>query len=127
MPRPDVYEENNTALVSRLNNRVVQEWSSSQEDASESSLAAHAILQSIPAHVLKALESQQALAKAVNAETQVDAECLWWHVSYLCLLTMLCYTSSSLLSSALQATSACSACSVSAQVMHSHDGLHFNF
>lgn len=51
---------------------VLQEWSSSNEDTSTSGLATHTILRSIPPHVLKALESQQNLANAVNAEIQVS-------------------------------------------------------
>lgn len=50
---------------------LIQEWSSSKEDASESGMATHHIMKSIPAHVLKALESQQTLVNTTNAETQV--------------------------------------------------------
>ena len=41
------------------------------EDRAELGMAANSILQSIPPHVLKALEQQQVEANAVNAESKV--------------------------------------------------------
>ena len=41
------------------------------EDTAELGMAANSILQSIPPHVLKALEQQQVEANAVNAESRV--------------------------------------------------------
>ncbi len=42
------------------------------EDTAELGMAANSILQSIPRHVLKALEQQQVEANAVNAESKVN-------------------------------------------------------
>ena len=42
------------------------------EDTAELGMAANSILQSIPPHVLKALEQQQVQANAVNAESKVN-------------------------------------------------------
>ncbi len=42
------------------------------EDTGELGMAANSILQSIPPHVLKALEQQQVEANAVNAESKVS-------------------------------------------------------
>ena len=42
-----------------------------KEDDGDMGMAANSILQSIPRHVLKALEQQQAEANEVNAESRV--------------------------------------------------------
>ena len=42
-----------------------------KQDEAELGMAANSILQSIPRHVLKALEQQQAEANEVNAESKV--------------------------------------------------------
>ncbi len=44
------------------------------EDTAELGMAANSILQSIPPHVLKALEQQQVEANAVNAESKVSPQ-----------------------------------------------------
>jgi len=44
------------------------------EDTGELGMAANSILQSIPPHVLKALEQQQVEANAVNAESKVSLQ-----------------------------------------------------
>ena len=45
------------------------------EDRAELGMAANSILQSIPPHMLKALEQQQVEANAVNAESKVYHPC----------------------------------------------------
>ena len=44
------------------------------EDTAELGMAANSILQSIPPHVLKALEQQQVEANAVNAESKASPQ-----------------------------------------------------
>lgn len=74
------------------------------EDTAELGMAANSILQSIPPHVLKALEQQQVEANAVNAESKVNLHQLiitfppWRGASHAetfpfsCLFHMLCAT-----------------------------------
>ena len=45
-------------------------------------MAANSILQSIPPHVLKALEQQQVEANAVNAESKVHHPCRQSHYGF---------------------------------------------
>lgn len=52
----------------------MQEKADKQNEA-ELGMAANSILQSIPRHVLKALEQQQAEANEVNAESKVSTRC----------------------------------------------------
>ena len=47
-----------------------------EQDEAELGMAANSILQSIPRHVLKALEQQQAEANEINAESKVSTHCL---------------------------------------------------
>lgn len=69
------------------------------KDTAELGMAANSILQSIPRHVLKALEQQQVEANAVNAESKVYLHqlvitLLRWHgashAEMLCLVV--CFT-----------------------------------
>ena len=54
-----------------------------KQDEAELGMAANSILQSIPPHVLKALEQQQAEANEVNAESKVSTCCLP-KLTYMC-------------------------------------------
>ena len=47
-----------------------------KQDEADLGMAANSILQSIPLHVLKALEQQQTEANEINAESKVSTSCL---------------------------------------------------